>query len=259
MDICELDKYFDGKTYIASSHLKHKLIQYRIKEYKYERCKQTEWLEMPIPLELHHVDGNHSNNSLSNLEILCPNCHSLTHNHRGKKKNKNRVIIEQTEDNWKPAIISSPNAKQAIEKMGLKGGGSNYMRLNQVMAKHNLQFRPYTLDEKRLNRLKRISKLKGYRLPIIPSLPIIPKIKQTKWFNNINLKELTERVWQQPVCQIENDYNITGLKMFLQRRNIPTPPPGYWRKLKTGHIKECNEIKEKLVGVSGLEPPLKSF
>lgn len=36
--------------------------------------------------ELHHIDGNDSNHSLSNLVLLCPNCHSLTPNYRGKKK-----------------------------------------------------------------------------------------------------------------------------------------------------------------------------
>jgi predicted hotdog family 3-hydroxylacyl-ACP dehydratase len=38
----------------------------------------------PIPLELHHIDGNHHNNSLSNLQILCPNCHAQQSNNSGK-------------------------------------------------------------------------------------------------------------------------------------------------------------------------------
>ena len=38
-----------------------------------------------IPLELHHKDGDHSNNSISNFEILCPNCHAFTENYRGRK------------------------------------------------------------------------------------------------------------------------------------------------------------------------------
>lgn len=29
-------------------------------------------------LEVHHLDGDHSNNSLSNLTILCPTCHTET-------------------------------------------------------------------------------------------------------------------------------------------------------------------------------------
>jgi len=33
-----------------------------------------------VPLVIHHIDGNCLNNSESNLELLCPNCHSLTDN-----------------------------------------------------------------------------------------------------------------------------------------------------------------------------------
>jgi predicted HNH restriction endonuclease len=39
-------------------------------------------------LEIHHKDGNNSNNELSNLEIICPNCHSLTENFRGANMSK---------------------------------------------------------------------------------------------------------------------------------------------------------------------------
>lgn len=51
-----------------------------------EQCKLTEWLEQPIVLEVHHLDGDKTNNTLENLQLLCPNCHSLTDNWRGRKK-----------------------------------------------------------------------------------------------------------------------------------------------------------------------------
>lgn len=34
-------------------------------------------------MQLHHIDGNNKNNSLENLQILCPNCHSQTDNYCG--------------------------------------------------------------------------------------------------------------------------------------------------------------------------------
>ena len=43
------------------------------------------WLDEEIPLELHHIDGNHYNNSFENLIILCPNCHALEENRQTKK------------------------------------------------------------------------------------------------------------------------------------------------------------------------------
>lgn len=40
-------------------------------------------------LEIHHIDGNRENNSRENLQVLCPNCHSLTPNFRALNKKKN--------------------------------------------------------------------------------------------------------------------------------------------------------------------------
>ena len=37
-------------------------------------------------LEVHHRDGDRTNNALANIELLCPNCHALTGNYRGRKK-----------------------------------------------------------------------------------------------------------------------------------------------------------------------------
>lgn len=38
-----------------------------------------------IPLELHHKDGDHENRKEENLQLLCPNCHSMTINYRKRK------------------------------------------------------------------------------------------------------------------------------------------------------------------------------
>ena len=53
-----------------------------------ELCNTSEWLGSPITLEIHHIDGNNKNNELSNLQILCPNCHSQTDNYRAKNIKK---------------------------------------------------------------------------------------------------------------------------------------------------------------------------
>ena len=47
-------------------------------------CNNTEWMGKPIPLELHHINGNKFDNRIENLQILCPNCHSFTDNYRAK-------------------------------------------------------------------------------------------------------------------------------------------------------------------------------
>ena len=73
---------------IKSSKLIKKLIDGGYKTYECERCHMTECFGEPITLQLHHIDGDHFNNELSNLQILCPNCHSQTDNFCGKNHTK---------------------------------------------------------------------------------------------------------------------------------------------------------------------------
>lgn len=47
------------------------------------KCMDCGWNQVNpttglVPTQLEHIDGKHLNNSLDNLKILCPNCHSLT-------------------------------------------------------------------------------------------------------------------------------------------------------------------------------------
>jgi hypothetical protein len=52
--------------------------------YECEECHLTIWRNKPIPLEAHHIDGDANNNKLSNLQLLCKNCHGLTDTYGAK-------------------------------------------------------------------------------------------------------------------------------------------------------------------------------
>ena len=58
------------------------LIKFR--GHKCECCGLSEWNNLPINFELHHIDGNRTNHSLENLLLICPNCHSQTETFRAK-------------------------------------------------------------------------------------------------------------------------------------------------------------------------------
>lgn len=81
-----IEDYLSNKYKISSYKLKLRLIKEGVFERRCYFCNQEQWLENPIPLELDHIDGNHQNNNLSNLQLICPNCHALTPNYRGKNK-----------------------------------------------------------------------------------------------------------------------------------------------------------------------------
>lgn len=84
-------EYLIKGSKITSFKLKNKLLKEGYKEHKCENpeCGLTEWHGKPIPLELHHINGDNTDNRLENLQILCPNCHSLTDTYGGKNQKIN--------------------------------------------------------------------------------------------------------------------------------------------------------------------------
>lgn len=83
-----LENYLSNEKPIQSFRLKNKLLKNQVFNRQCFSCSGVTWMNHPIPLELDHIDGNHKNNVISNLRLLCPNCHALTETYRGKNKNK---------------------------------------------------------------------------------------------------------------------------------------------------------------------------
>ena len=81
-----LTAILDINSSLSSSNVKERLFNHKIKENKCEICGLTEWLGKSINCELHHINGDNTDNRLENLQILCPNCHSQTDTFRKKKR-----------------------------------------------------------------------------------------------------------------------------------------------------------------------------
>lgn len=86
-----------------------------LKEHKCEICQNTEWLGQSIKLELHHINGNHNDNRLENLQLLCPNCHSFTDNYRGKNQGKSAQKETSKVESHKVEEPSVGNASGNLE------------------------------------------------------------------------------------------------------------------------------------------------
>lgn len=86
-----IEDYLNNRVRVSTYKLKKVLFETGFKENKCEICGVSEWNNQPIHCQLHHINGNHLDNRLENLQILCPNCHSQTDNYCG---NSNRIKKE---------------------------------------------------------------------------------------------------------------------------------------------------------------------
>ena len=86
-----LKEYLENSKDIQSNKVRKKLIEEGYKEHKCDCCGLSVWLNKPIPLELHHKDGDRHNNTIENYALLCPNCHALTDSYRGKNS-RNKCV-----------------------------------------------------------------------------------------------------------------------------------------------------------------------
>ena len=83
---------------LSSANVKELVYRLGLKENKCENpeCGISEWHGKPIICELHHINGDSTDNRIENLQILCPNCHSQTDNFRSRNRNK-KVMSAQEE------------------------------------------------------------------------------------------------------------------------------------------------------------------
>lgn len=71
-------------------------VKYYLREKYDNSCQKCGWHEVNpytglVPLQIHHIDGDCKNNKEENLQLLCPNCHSLTENFGSRNKNCTRI------------------------------------------------------------------------------------------------------------------------------------------------------------------------
>jgi hypothetical protein len=176
--------------------VKIKLIKSGEKQLRCESCGLVEWLEKPIPIELHHIDGNGCNYELKNLQFLCPNCHAFTPNYRGRgaKKGKNHV----SDTDLLKIISSSYTKREALLKAGLAGSGGSYERINRLVKEQAIQFLPHPKTEAQLKRIKTIRDRYGS----------LPKSMMSKivWPNK---EELESLIKQEPTVKVAKKLGVS--------------------------------------------------
>lgn len=125
---------FKHDVFIEGKHQTRSVLLQRLKherELKCEVCGLTEWRGRIVKLELHHVDGNNTNNRRENLQLLCPNCHSITETWRSNLKSK---LTKVSDIELKEALKEESNIRRALIKVGLSPKGGNYSRAYQLLS-----------------------------------------------------------------------------------------------------------------------------
>lgn len=88
------DNRIEGGIGISAKNISGHVKRY-LREQNGEACTLCGWSTMSrftgrVPLEIDHLDGNSENNAITNLRLICPNCHSLTGSFRNLNKGSGR-------------------------------------------------------------------------------------------------------------------------------------------------------------------------
>jgi len=84
-----------GKKAVQTSNYIHRYIREKF-DNKCVKCGQDDMHnDLPLSLQLEHLDSNSINNKEENLSLLCPNCHTQTEFYGSKNKGHGRGSIRK--------------------------------------------------------------------------------------------------------------------------------------------------------------------
>lgn len=128
---------FNGSQ--ENGNLSNFIRNYLLEKANYQ-CEICGWHEInpttnKVPLEIHHIDGDYKNNKPENLQVLCPNCHSLTPNFKALNVSER----ERTQ------VRKDKKEYYCVDCGKLISKGST--RCNQCEAKARITEKPLTREE----------------------------------------------------------------------------------------------------------------
>lgn len=127
-----LQEILEGKhPQYSTSLLKKRLFKEKIKcDKKCEKCSRRRSVKDTFSLVLDHKNGVHNDHRLENLQVLCPNCNSMTDTFAGRNKGSKKKLISDTK--MVDAIMAGKTNTQVLLDLGMSASGANYRRVDKI-------------------------------------------------------------------------------------------------------------------------------
>ncbi len=202
----------DWNNYARPSSVKKHIILDR--GHSCEDCGNSTWKDKPIPLEIHHVDGNKTNNNLENLQLLCCNCHALTPNWRNKDENRKNQPINQRPKDECPCCGEKKLKRSSLCGACDKEKRSTGAKKSKVHIVDTCQCGKDKLTSSQLCR---------------DCYQNTPRVKKINW---PSIEEMSKLVFQMPTSKLSEKLGVSdsSIGKFCKRNGIKKPSFGYWLK-----------------------------
>lgn len=259
----------------AKSQSLRSLLKASFVEEKCNICQISQWMGNPLRLDVDHIDGDHSNNNLDNLQFICPNCH--------RQKTVGTELSE---------VVEKKNSCKCGKKIGRKsshcskcsalsrfGEGTYYSPKLPPIEDFKEMVWNFTLEEiSKKYKLSVHSIAKNCERNRIPTPSLSPywiykkqgndemaekirlEIESSMDSDNSgafgcfsrlpNIEEFKEMVWNTPINLLMKKFKMSrdNLKKYMKINFILSPldfenPVSYWAFYKGKNFEKCFEIR----------------
>jgi len=212
------EEIFKIDTLASSSTAKNRILKDNLIEYKCYKCNKivikdgiAYWEDLPISLQLDHINGEVSDNRLENLRFLCPNCHTQTNTFGSRNAFKNLSDLRSA------TIINNNALTTKVKSISL----CEYCGKTFEKSSNNQFYCSIDCSNKS------------------------PKNKLYKGKDKISKDELMKLVWEKPATEIAAQLGVSSksIKKWCVQYGIETPSRGYWAKKYADKLESSDSME----------------